>query len=69
MEDGEMKCWGWGNGIGEWGWRNGDDRSRWGNGDGGIEIWELDRKMRIRDGDGGIGMEKGIGEIRMIEKC
>ena len=34
-----------------------------------MEMGELGRKMRIGDGDGGMCMEKGIGEMRMIGKC
>ena len=30
---------------------------------------EINRKMRMGNGDGGMGMEKGMGEIRMIGKC
>ena len=32
-----------------------------------MEMGELDRKMRM--GDGGMCMEKRIGEMRMIGKC
>ena len=42
-------------GVEEWGWE--------------VEMGELDRKMRMGDGDGGMCMEKGIGEMRMIGKC
>ena len=58
-----MEKWVLGNGDRRMGIRDGGNTNR------GMEMGKLDRKMRMGDGDGGMGMEKGMEEMRMIGKC